>query len=419
MSTTKVNQIPELLPRIKAFEDLGFGMFIHWGLYSQLGMGEWIQHIGSIPKAEYQSLKNKFTADKFDADLIASIAKAAGMKYIVITTRHHDGFSLYDTCGLNDYDAPNSPAGRDLIQEFVNACNAHDIIPFFYHTTLDWYNEDFENDFDKYLDYLNASIEILCTRYGKIGGLWFDGNWSKPDADWKETRLYNTIRTHQPDAIIVNNTGLEHRGTIGHPEIDSVTFEQGHPFKLDQTGRVKYVASEMCYTINSHWGYGKRDFNNKSTADLIRTLSACRKVSSNLLLNVGPTGDGEITSIQKSILLEIGSWIDIYGDSIYKPKPFDAFGAYDDFVLRIDNKMYFFIHNLSVKGHENVTASSGHIGIRSFTGIYNEINDLKWMDNNEELSCIADVDKGMFSFYATGYPYGVDTVVRVAEANIK
>lgn len=416
---TDQQRIPEPLPRIKRFSDLGFGMFIHWGIYSQLGKGEWIQNIGQIPKEEYVKLAETFTADEFDADAIARLAKESGMNYIVLTTRHHDGFSLYDTCGLNTYDAPHSAAGRDLIREYVDACNRHDIIPFFYHTTLDWHNPDFENDFDAYLKYLNRSVEILCTNYGPIGGLWFDGNWSRPDADWKEDELYGTIRKHQPEAIIVNNTGLSARGESGHPEIDSVTFEQGHPHRLDQRGRAKYIASEMCYTINAHWGIGTRDFNNKSTASLIQTLAQCRKVGANLLLNVGPTGAGAISDLQQATLREIGSWVEIFKDAVYEPKPFDAYGANDDFVLRTDDKLYFFISNLSVRGHENVTTSSGSLGVRAFSGIQDKVKSVRWMDNDEELHFIQDTEVGMFSLFASGYPYGVDTVVRVAEASLR
>ena len=209
--------IPVAPKYIADFEQLGFGMFVHWGLYSQLGRGEWIYHIGKLDANEYKKLKDSFTAEDFNAEDLVLTAKRAGCKYITLTTRHHEGFSLYDTCGLNDYDAVHSPAGRDLIREYVDACNKHGIVPFFYHTTLDWYNPDFENNFDAYLEYLRQSVEILCTNYGKIGGLWFDGNWSKPGADWKEDALYATIRKHQPEAIIVNNTFLSARGEPGNP----------------------------------------------------------------------------------------------------------------------------------------------------------------------------------------------------------
>ena len=138
--------IPKAEQRILDFENMGFGMFIHYGLYSQLGRGEWVQHIDKIPKEEYQKLANTFTAEKFDARKIVSVAKAAGAKYAVLTTRHHEGFSLYDTCGLNTYDSLHTPCGRDLIREFVDACRDNGIVPFFYHTTADWYKEEFQED---------------------------------------------------------------------------------------------------------------------------------------------------------------------------------------------------------------------------------------------------------------------------------
>ena len=137
--------IPE--KRVAEFEKLGFGMFIHWGLYSQLGRGEWVMHQERIPVDEYKELAKTFTAAKFDPYKIAQTAKAAGMKYITLTTRHHEGFSLYDTRGLSTYDAPHSAAGRDLIREYVDACNDVGIVPFFYHTTLDWYHPDFNTNF--------------------------------------------------------------------------------------------------------------------------------------------------------------------------------------------------------------------------------------------------------------------------------
>ena len=298
--------IPVPEKRVLAFEEFGFGMFIHWGLYSQLGKGEWIQHIGGIPKEEYVKLQDTFTASKFDGHKIARIAKKAGAKYITLTTRHHEGFSLYDTKGLNTYDAPHSPAGRDLVRDFVEGCRDEGIVPFFYHTTLDWYNPDFNGNFKAYLQYLRDSVEILCSEYGKIGGLWFDGNWSKPNEDWEEDALYKVIRKHQPDAIIVNNTGLSHRGEAGNIELDSVTFEQGRPEPMDREGMPKYMAAEMCQTLNAHWGCGARDLNYKSLPHLIETLCACRKVGANYLLNVGPDALGRIPAPAANILRQVG-----------------------------------------------------------------------------------------------------------------
>jgi len=278
--------IPTPLPRIARFEKMAYGMFVHWGLYSQLGKGEWVLNLAKIPLDEYKALQRTFTAADFSGRAIARIAKRAGMKYITLTSRHHDGFSLYDTRGLSDWDAPHSGAKRDLILDFVEGCRAEGIVPFLYHTTLDWYQPSFSDDFEAYLDYLHQSIEILCTNYGELGGFWFDGNWSKKDADWKEDRLYGIIRKHQPQAIIVNNTGIHNQGETGHPEIDSVTFENGRPTPRDQRGWKKYIAGEMCQTMNEHWGIGKYDFHYMSPVDIINNLCHCRKVGANYLLNV-------------------------------------------------------------------------------------------------------------------------------------
>ena len=201
------NSIPTPAPYIKDFEQLAFGMFVHYGLYSQLNAGEWVfHHNENLLMSEYEKLADNFRP--ISMENIVKTAKAAGCKYICLTTRHHDGFSLYDTRGLSDFDAPHSPAARDVVAEFVNECRKADIVPFFYHTTLDWRHPDFNDNFDAYLDYLYKSVEILCTQYGKIGGLWFDGNWSKPDADWQEDRLYKMIHHYQPEAMVINNTGL-------------------------------------------------------------------------------------------------------------------------------------------------------------------------------------------------------------------
>ena len=152
-------------------------MFVHFGLYSILGTGEWSKHSLNISDEAYESLKDRFEPKQDWAAELVKIAKNAGCKYITLTTRHHDGFSLYDTCGLNDYDAPHAKCGRDLIREFVDACNQEGIIPFFYHTLLDWREESYQTDFPKYLEYLRKSVEIICKNYGKIGGIWFDGMW--------------------------------------------------------------------------------------------------------------------------------------------------------------------------------------------------------------------------------------------------
>lgn len=407
--------IPE--PRIERFEKMGFGMFVHWGLYSQLGKGEWVYYIENMNMDEYKSLKDTFTAEDFDAEKLVITAKNAGCKYITLTTRHHEGFSLYDTCGLNEFDAPHSPAGRDLIREFVDACNKHDILPMFYHTTLDWYNKDFDEDFDKYLEYLRKSVEILCTNYGKIGGLWFDGNWSKPDGNWKEDELYATIRKHQPEAMIINNTGLGARGEIGNPELDSVTFEQGKPTPMNREGMSKYVSAEMCYTLNDHWGTGYNDFNYKSPAELIETLCDCRKVGANLLLNIGPEAQGKIDPMQEQILNIMGRWMKLFGEAVYEGKPCGIGGMGRNFVLKGDKCLYLFCYDLGKKGNDNVTVGGQYSGAYAFGNVKDCVKSIKWMDNDEQLE-FAQKD-GMLAVNLTGTPYGTSYCVRVAKAEVE
>ncbi len=407
--------IPE--KRIADFENLGFGIFIHWGLYSQLGAGEWVQHCRKIPAHEYSKLIHTFTASEFDAGKTAQTAKAAGAKYITLTTRHHDGFSLFDTLGLNTFDAPHSPCGRDLVREYVDACRAEGLVPFFYHTTLDWHHPDFGGNFKKYLQYLRDSVEILCTQYGKIGGLWFDGNWSKEGADWEEDALYQVIRKHQPDAIIINNTGLGHLGERGNRELDSVTFEQGRPTPMDREGMPKYLSAEMCQTMNRHWGYCAEDLNYKSLAHLIETFCSCRKVGANYLLNIGPTGEGAIPPIQEALLRGIGNWIRCTGDAIYRGKPCGVTGEGKNFALRDGDKLYFYIHDLSIVGDANVTVPGGGAGEKSFTGVTAPIRSIRWTDQEEPLSFTQQGD--LLKIQCTGYPYGKNLVVRVAQATFE
>ena len=404
---------------IADFEQMGLGMFVHWGLYSQLGVGEWTYHIHKRRMEDYKKLAESFTAEDFNAEELVLTAKEAGCRYITLTTRHHEGFSLYDTCGLTDFDAPHSAAGRDLIREFVDACRKHGIVPFFYHTTLDWYRPEFNTDFDAYLEYLRKSVEILCKNYGRIGGLWFDGNWSKPDADWHEDALYATIRKYQPEAIIVNNTGLAHRGETGHPEIDSVTFEQGRPTPMDREGMPKYLAAEMCHTINDHWGIGENDLNYQSPASLIEHLCACRRVGANYLLNIGPRGQGAIEPIQRELFRILGRWMKLYGEAIYggRPHPATCEAFPKNFVLRGDGALYFFIHDLGKIGNKNVTVGGRYAGEITFSGVCEEITAIEWMDNGEALDFSREGDSLTANF--TGYPYGMSTCVRVAKATVK
>ena len=390
---------------VKEFEDLGFGMFVHFGLYSVMGKGEWVKYMYNIPDAEYEKLTKRFKVKKsFAKDLVAA-AKSAGCKYITITSRHHDGFSLYDTMGLNTYDAPHSAAGRDLIREFVDECNKAGIRPFFYHTLIDWHNKDCEENFPKYIDYLIKSVEILCTQYGKIGGFWFDGWWDKPTADWQFDRLYATIRRHQPEAMIINNTGMDEGkiGTVGHSEIDSVTYERGVARPAPKTERP--VAGEMCEVLCDHWGYSSHDIHYKSLPSIIEELVSTRAARCNFLLNVGPMGNGSLRPLDAAYLSEIGKWIKFNKNFIYKVRPAEI-EAENATVFVGEDDTYYAVSVCPTKvlvEHESLGGKISEVKIHA------KIKNARWLDSGKPIK----TKNGVYTLEP--YPYGVNMHVRVAK----
>lgn len=411
-------EIPTPAPYVKAFEDLAFGMFVHWGLYSQLGRGEWVQNMEGIKSEEYLKLMKTFTAKDFDAKKLVKTAKRAGMKYITHTSRHHEGFSLYDTRGLSDLDVTKTPCKRDLIREFTDACRAEGIVPMLYCTTLDWNDKRFKEDWDAYQKYLRDSVELLCTRYGKIGGFWFDGNWSNPKADWQEDALYAVIRKHQPDAIIINNTGIDAMGRGGHKEVDCVTYERGRPTPLDRKGAPKHLAGEMCHTMNFHWGAGSKDFNFLSPAHVIEEFCFARRAGANLLMNIGPETHGKVPEYEAAALAKVGEWIDLHGGSdgvLYKGRPSGVTGEGEDFALQLGDELYLFITELTLTSNTMVhTKAKRGPGPRKFKGIKRQYKEAKWVDNGEALKLESDQAAEALTLHATGYPYGTNTVIRVA-----
>ncbi len=331
----------------------------------------------------------------------------------VLTTRHHDGFSLFDTCGLNTYDAPHI-CGKDLVREYVDACNKHGIILFFYHTLLDWHEENYEANFKEYLVYLRKSVEILCKNYGKIGGLWFDGMWNKPEEDWEEDALYATIRKHQPDAMIINNTGLRHRGEAGHIELDSVTFERGSPEPINQEGAPKYMASEMCETLASHWGYAVNDFNFKSMVNNINSFAICRRYRSNLLLNVGPKGDGTLRTIDKGMLELLGQWVALNDEALHAPAPtgIEIQNKPYNFLLKDGKSYYLFLTDLSVKGSADVTINK-ELNTTNIFPFTEKIQSVSWLDSGEPVAFIQTEDE--VNVQPEPFRYGSDYVIRIAK----
>ncbi len=403
---------------IKRFEKLGLGMFVHFGSYSVFARGEWALNNCGISHEEYEQFADKFDPTPDWADNLVAAAKAGGCKYITLTTRHHDGFSLYDTCGLNDYDAVHRGPGRDLVREFVDACRRQGIIPFFYHTLLDWREPTYKTDFPAYLRYLRRSVEILCTNYGEIGGLWFDGMWDKPDEDWEEDALYATIRAHQPEAMIINNTGLSALGALGHIELDSVTFERGRPEPINLETSPKYIASEMCQIFGTEWGYAKNDFRYKSLIEIINDFCVCRRNGSNFLLNVGPRGDGSIRPLDYGMLSGFGEWVDINKEALYLPRPtgIEIEGKEKDFILQNGDNYYLFVHDIPMGGSINVVQRMEMDDYTARFVLYKKIKSIKWLDNEEDVDFVQDGDKVTVCY--DKQRYGNNIVVKVARIEV-
>ena len=401
---------------IKNFEKLGFGIFVHFGLYSVLGKGEWYQNGGMQEDgktiAQYENLVNSFKVNKNWANNLVIFAKMAGAKYITLTTRHHDGFSLYDTKGLSDYDVIHSALKRDLVKEFVDACHKENIIPFFYHTLLDWHQKDYQGNFASYIDYLIKSIEILCQNYGKIGGFWFDGFWDKPHADWQFDRLYKTIRKYQPDAMIINNTGLSALGEVSHYEIDAVTFERSESFKVSSKDG-KERAGEVCDSIFDHWGYASNDINNKNVSYIIEELVDCRYNRCNLLLNVGPMGNGDLRLIEKATLLELGKWIKLNKHIIFDCEPSDI-EADNALIFKDDKYYYAVIKDVPMGANENVARKES----RPNVVVHSEkkISSAIYMDTNKQKIVI---DKKTNSFPILPFRYGTSLSARIVRFKLK
>jgi alpha-L-fucosidase len=303
------------------------------------------------------------------------------------------------------------------VKEFVDACRKHDIVPFFYYATYEFRNPDFRGDFDKYLAYLRSQVEILCTQYGKIGGLWFDGNWSRKDVDWQEDALYGLIRKHQPEAMIINNTGLDARGATGHPEIDAVTYERGQAAPMNREGWPKYVTGEMCDTVCSHWGIAD-DLDYKSPRYLIESLCNCRRVGANYLMNIGPDARGNLPMDGEFFVRCMGRWMEHYGEAVYNGRPYWTREGQRNFVLRsVDGEsVYFFVYGLNNRGSKHVVSQLGGAGDVVFDGFGETVEDIRWMDNDETLAYTQEGDKLTVNF--TAFPYGTHYCVRVAKGRI-
>ena len=398
---------------IKDFENLGLGLFVHFGIYSVIERGEWVKFADEMNREEYFAYAKQFNPAPDWAERLAKTAREAGCKYITLTTRHHDGFSLYDTCGLSELDTMHT-CGRDLVREFVDACRKEGVIPFFYHTIIDWFDERYEADFKAYLQYLRDSVEVLCQNYGRIGGLWFDGMWNSDTVDWEEDALYGVIRKYQPEAMIINNTGLSKLGALGHIELDSVTFERGKPQPINMEGAPKYIASEMCETMGEHWGYAKNDLKFKSPSTIIEELAECRRYGANMLLNGGPKGDGTLRSMDAAILESVGIWTGFYEEAIRTPKPtgIEIENKPQDFILQEGDTYYLFCYGLP--SYIDVNVSLGAVVLYEDAFQFDkEVKDITWLDDGSAVDF--EQADGKVVVHTKPFHYGKNLVVRVAK----
>jgi len=312
------------------FQDARFGLFVHWGVYSVLGDGEWVMNNRRIPIADYEKLPALFNPVEFDPVEWVALAKAAGMKYITITSKHHDGFAMFDS-KVSDYDiVERTPYRKDVLKALADETRRQGLKLFFYYSQLDWHHPDYfprgrtgrdaerpeRGEWPKYLEYMNGQLRELLTNYGEIGGVWFDGWWDRPDADWQLEATYSLIHQLQPQTLIGAN---HHRRPF--PGEDFQMFEKdlpgGRTADFNRDSEIGDLPLETCETMNGSWGFNLTDRRYKSTRDLVRYLVRAAGSNANFLLNVGPMPNGRIQPEFVTRLREIGGWLARNGESIY------------------------------------------------------------------------------------------------------
>ncbi len=329
--------------RVDWFRKARFGMFIHWGLYSIPGRGEWVRSDEQMPEAEYLPFFENFTAKDFDPKAWAKAAKAAGMGYVVLTAKHHDGFCLFDSA-LTDFKSTNTPFGRDAVAEFVEAVREEGLKVGLYFSLIDWHHPDyphfgdrfhpmrndpaFENsqrDFDRYLDFMHGQIREICTNYGKLDLLWFDFAYAHMRGEtWRATELVNMVRSLQPHVLIDNRIEVSGEGFGSLYNCDPTPYHGDFvtPEKFIPPQGIRDIQGapmiwEACITMNNNWGYCPQDQNYKPAPLLIKKLVECVSKGGNMILNVGPDGNGNIPPESLAILAQIGQWMNKNSDSIH------------------------------------------------------------------------------------------------------
>jgi alpha-L-fucosidase len=318
--------------RMQWWHQARFGMFIHWGLYSVLGRHEWVMENEGIPVAEYEQLAKQFKPKPNAAREWARLAKQARQKYMVMTTKHHEGFCNFAT-ELTDYCAPKQGPGRDLVREYVEAARAEGLRVGFYYSLMDWHHPDGarcatdEAARRRFVEYTHGLVRDLMTNYGKIDVLWYDVAWPLDAGGWESEKMNEMVFKLQPDIIVNNRNKLE--GDFATPE---------------QRIQAEKRAWESCMTMNDSWGYQHADDNWKTPKTIVRNLITCTHDTGNYLLNIGPKADGSVPEESVRILTSVGKWIDRNGQTIYQSDVCQPHRSNYASFSRKGNTLYMHVH---------------------------------------------------------------------------
>lgn len=354
----------ENLQARKTFQDNKFGIFLHWGIYSMTAQGEWYMNTRNIPRDEYSKLASGFYPSRFDAARWVSAIKASGARYLCITSRHHDSFSMFKTTAspYNIVDA--TPFHRDILKELADECHKQGLGFHIYYSHLDWYRDDYplgrtghgtgrpkgKENWNTYFAFMNHQLTELLTNYGKVDALWFDGVWDhkEPTFNWHLEEQYRLIHSLQPACLIGNNHHLS--------PIDGEDFQM---FERDLPGENKAGHSgqaigalplETCETMNGMWGYKIEDQNYKSADSIVRLLVRAAGKNANLLLNIGPQPNGELPQTALDRLQQVGRWLSIYGETIYGTRGGDVAPTAWGVSTRKGNSLYLHVLNRPESG---------------------------------------------------------------------
>ena len=425
----------EILDRTAWWRQERFGMFVHFGLYSIPARGEWVKSVERISNEQYQTYFDEFNPVDYNPKEWARLAKQAGMKYAVLTAKHHEGFALWDT-KLSDYKSTNTPCKRDIVREFLEAFRAEGLKVGLYFSVIDWHhpdypkyndmhhpmreNEKFKNekiDWDNYLEFMHGQVKELVTEYGHLDIMWFDFSYGDMKAEkWGAKELIKMVRENQPE-IILNNRLLGD-GTIESERNISIygdfeTPEQGVPDKCISDVDGHCLPWETCMTLNNSWGYNRLDQNWKSPEMIIHTLVNCVSKNGNLLLNVGPDARGNIPEPSIKILEEVGKWMRLNGESIYGCGRADGFDRTEwGFITQKGKKLY--LHWIYPKvGHINMKGLGKQVKkvrlLRDGSEILIEKN--WWGDGGADDNFYINLNKPTYQYYPL--PDKLDTVFEV------